>query len=508
MSIRPSARQLDRRHRGEVDLARPREPRPVPGERQPDPAGQPVAPGPQRRIRHDPGADPSTSGGVVAGAQPLELARLGCPLEDLLAGDAAAQDLAGRGRVADRVDVPSPDVERADPQRLGDPVEVGLGGELGLWRPEPAERAVGRRVRARRAGADADVRAAIRAAGVDRAPRQDDRRERAVRAAVHHDLDVLGDEPAVVGHAGPVADDRRVALGRGRQVLVAVVDHPHRTPGLARQQRRVQRDHRRVLLLATEPAAGLRLDDARLPIVDAESALERGVDVVRALERAVDGDPAICRRDRDHRVVLDVQLLLVADPVLALEDEVGGRERRVGIAGRQLVGREEGVGLERVEDGRKRFADDLRGAARRPQRRPIRGGDERERLRVVLDLATDRDQDRLVGLDRADDVVAGDVGRGDHDDRGPVEPGVELERGEPGVRIGRADRRPVPGAREHEVVGVLRGAGELGRPLATERGHPAGTTRRDGARARSRPRRAARFGWSARARAVLHGHGL
>ena len=184
-------------------------------------------------------------------------------------------------------------LERADPERLGDPVEVGLGGELGLRRPEPTECAVRRRVRARRAGADPDVRAAIRAAGVDRAARQDDGRQRAVRAAVHHDLDVLGDEPAVAGHAGPVADDRRVALGRGGEVLVAVVDHPHRPPGLARQQRRVEGDHRRVLLLATEPAAGLRLDDARLPVVDGEAALERGVDVVRALERAVDGDPAV-----------------------------------------------------------------------------------------------------------------------------------------------------------------------------------------------------------------------
>ncbi len=179
-----------------------------------------------------------------------------------------AQDLAGRRRVADRVDVPSPDLERADPERLGDPVEVGLGGELGLWRAESTERAVRRRVRARRAGADPDVRAAIRAAGMDRAPRQDHGRQRAVGAAVHHDLDVLGDQAAVPGHAGPVADDRRVALGRGREVLVAVVDHPHRPTGLPGQQRRVQRDHRRVLLLATEPAAGLRLDDPRLAVVD------------------------------------------------------------------------------------------------------------------------------------------------------------------------------------------------------------------------------------------------
>ena len=51
----------------------------------------------------------------------------------------------------------------------------------------------------------------------------------------------------------------------------------------------MQRDDRRVLLLAAEPAAGLGLDDPGLLVVDAEAALERRVDVVRALERAVDG---------------------------------------------------------------------------------------------------------------------------------------------------------------------------------------------------------------------------
>ena len=57
----------------------------------------------------------------------------------------------------------------------------------------------------------------------------------------------------------------------------------------------MQPDDRRELLLAAEPAAGLGLDDARLPVVEPEAALERGVDVVRALERARDGDAAVRR---------------------------------------------------------------------------------------------------------------------------------------------------------------------------------------------------------------------
>ena len=92
----------------------------------------------------------------------------------------------------------------------------------------------------------------------------------------------------------------------------------------------------------------------------------------------------------------------------------------------------------------------VRGVARLAglaQGRPVGRGEQRQRLGVVLDLAADRDEDRLVALDRADDVLAGDVGRGDDDDLRPVERRIELERVEGGVRVGRADRRAVPGAR-------------------------------------------------------------
>ena len=267
----------------------------------------------------------------------------------------------------------------------------------------------------------------------------------------------------------------------------------------------MERDHRRVLLLAPEPAAGLGLDDARLAVVDREAALQRRVDVVRALERAVDGDPAVARRDRDHRVVLDVQLLLVTDPVLALEDEVGGGEGGVRVADGHLVGGELVVRDLGVEDRRERLRADRDGVAGRPERRPVGRGDQRQRLGVVLDLAADRDEDRLVGLDRADDVVARDVGRGHDDDRRPVEGGVEVERDEARVRVGRADRRAEPGAREDQVVGVLGGTGQLGRALAPERGRPARPAGHDRPGLDDDRRRAPRSASSGRARAILHG---
>ena len=135
---------------------------------------------------------------AVRVAEPLELGRLGGALEDLLAGHAVAQDLPGRRRVAGPVDVPPADLERrrcpsASAMRLRwvsaansvcgapNPRNAPLGGVL-VRVARARMRTFGQRY-----GPPAWMRAA----------RQHDRRERAVRAAVHHDLDVLGEEPAV-----------------------------------------------------------------------------------------------------------------------------------------------------------------------------------------------------------------------------------------------------------------------------------------------------------------------
>jgi len=359
---------------------------------------------------------------------------------------------------------------------LGDAIELHLRRELGLGRAKAAEGAVRRRVRSSRPAAQADVRAAIRAAGMEHAARQHHRGQRAVGAAIHHDVDVLGDEPAVLRHPGPVADDRRVPLRRRGDVLVALVDHPHRPPRLEREQRGVERQHRRVLLLAPKAAAGLLLDDPCLDRVEAQRPLERLVDVVRALHRAVDDDAAVLAGHRDHRLVLDVQLLLVTDPVHALEDEVGLGEARGDIALRNLVLGEHVVRLLRVEHRRERLGDELDPALELAQRLPVRRGQQRDRLGVMPDLATDRHEQRLVVLDQADDVLAGDVRRGGEDHLRPVDVGVRLDREQLRARLGRADGDAVPGAGEDEVVGVLRGAGQLRRAFPAQR-EPGGATR-------------------------------
>src|SRR5205085_10752063 len=127
--------------------------------------------------------------------------------------------------------------------------------------------------------------------------------ERDVRAAVENDLDVHAGDASVAHDAGAMPHDRRVPLGRRDHVLDAIVDDLHGAIGLEREEARVAGDHRRILFLATEPAAGLRLDDAHRR-TRAEEALERLDDIEWTLHGSIDGDATVLR-DGDHTVRLD-----------------------------------------------------------------------------------------------------------------------------------------------------------------------------------------------------------
>ena len=239
------------------------------------------------------------------------------------------------------------------------------------------------------------------------------------------------------------------------------------------QQCRVEGDDARIFLLAAEAATRLGLDHDRQLVAHVQRALHGLVDVVRALERPVDGDAAILAGDGDHRLVLDVELLLVPDAIDALDDELGGLHRFGRVAALDGVVGEFAVGLERVERRRQPLGSQPDVALRLAQRRPVGGRDQRAGLGLVADLAAHRHEHGLVVVDQADDVLAGDV-VGGHDDHAlPVERVVELDPQQARVRLGRANRRAEPGAGEHEIVGVLRLAGELGGALTAKgRGRP------------------------------------
>ena len=125
--------------------------------------------------------------------------------------------------------------------------------------------------------------------------------------------------------------DRRVTLGRGDHVFDAVVDDLHRTAGLERQQSRRAPRSSRDTLPCRRSRRRSRSDHPHRA-ARPEQAAHRLDDVEGTLHRAVDRDAAILRHG-DHAVGLDVDVLLVAGPVGALDDhEVGAGQRGGGIA--------------------------------------------------------------------------------------------------------------------------------------------------------------------------------
>ena len=175
--------------------------------------------------------------------------------------------------------------------------------------------------------------AAIRSRRMKHAAGQDDGAERRVGAAVEEHVDVHGRQSAVSRHAGAMPDDAGMTLRRRQHVFDAVVDELDRPARLQGRERRVAGNHRRILLLAAEAAAGFRLHDAYAVVGEAEQHGQRAMDVVRALHRSVHRDaPPVVGRHGNDPVGLDVELLLRADPVLAFDDLVGLGQAGVEIA--------------------------------------------------------------------------------------------------------------------------------------------------------------------------------
>ena len=195
----------------------------------------------------------------------------------------------------------------------------------------------------------------------------------------------------------------------------------------------MEREHRRVLLLAAEAAAGLRLDDPtrgrRAPGRAASAPCGRSTGTASSRGRR-------SRRRRghgDHRVVLDVQLLLVADAVLALDDEVGAGEAASTSPRATSYWAKTELGLEGSKTGRSASVRSVtrrlpRGASRGPARRaapPARpGGGSRPRP----------GRGSAGRPDRADDVLARDVVRGHDDDRDQSNAGSSSIAEQRGVR--------------------------------------------------------------------------
>ena len=257
----------------------------------------------------------------------LGLRERGRAADDLPRRQRARQHLAGRQRGARLERVQDPQLDRVDVERGRELVHLRLGREARLHRAEPAHRAAGRVVRVHARPLDQDVVDRVRA-GRERAGVRDDRgRARGVRAAVEQDPHADVDELPLLRRAVLGPDPRRVAMDVADERLLAAVDHLHGPPRVEREHRRVHLD--REVLATAERAADAGEVDPHLLRLEREAGRDLVAVDVQPLGRDVDVDAALAVRDRDPRLRAEEGLVLLAELVVAGDDDVSGR---VGVA--------------------------------------------------------------------------------------------------------------------------------------------------------------------------------
>ena len=205
-------------------------------------------------------------------------------------------------------------------------------------------------------------------------------------------------------------------------------------------------------------------------IGELQRSLQGAVDVVRTLQRADDPEGAVCFRQRDCALGLDVQLLLQSNPKLTLHDEIRRPLHGRHIPLRDLDRAEDLGGAPDLEDRVGELVLDTDMSRGLLQRGPVRRGQQEDRLFLVLDLAPSWGQDRLVLPDQLHDVVPRDVVRRHHHDARPVEGGVQRDRADRAARDRGPDRPAGPGPLDGDVVGVARAPSHLVGTFATGNG--------------------------------------
>ncbi len=234
----------------------------------------------------------------------------------------------------------------------------------------------------------------------------------------------------------------------------------------------MQPDDRGELLLAAEPAAGLGLDHAGRLVVEAEPALERRVEVVRALERARDGHAAaLGRAPRSSRC---------SRCRAAPGDRPGTRPRRRRRRAANAASRSPPASIVYWANvcsdtsGSKTAgaASSCAAVARwRASRRVALSGAARRASGsawcwISPPIGTRIGWSLLIELTMLSPGMSAAVTTTTFDQSKAGSSSSAIERG---VRVGRTDRGAVPRPGDDDVVRVQRRAGELGRALATQR---------------------------------------
>ena len=257
--------------------------------------------------------------------------------------DDAVDDVVGDGLVVGRhvavggaVEVGAADLERVLAEGVGDLLHDPLGGDEALRAAEAAEGGVGDRVGLHRLGDQPYRRVVVGVVGVEEGAVGDRAGEVGGEAAAGGEAAVDGEDAAGVVEADLVLVQEVVALAGGDHVVVAVGADLHGAVELLGGDGGDGGEQVRLGFLAAEAAAHAADDDGHGVRRNAEDVGDHVLHLGRVLGRGIDGDVVVLAGDGEGDHALEVEMVLAADALHALEAVRRGRHRGGDVAAFEL----------------------------------------------------------------------------------------------------------------------------------------------------------------------------
>src|SRR6266481_1581433 len=366
-------------------------------------------------------------------------------------------------------EIAAPDFYRRKSHNLRDAIHMPLHREQTLWRAKPSKCPVRRSICRHGLPTNADIGPIIGTTRVNCAPRQDYGRQRRVCAAINREVDLSAQNLSVLADRGAVTRARRMTLRSRRHAFQAVIDDFHRASRLHGEKRRVARNYRGIIFLASESAPGLSLHHTNFLCQQIAQRHQRLMYVIRTLQRTPHRNSLLAIEDRNYPVVFDVKLLLRTRGVLAFNDVVGLCPNAIDIALRDqesfecIVHPPNDLGTPFAffngKNGRQWFVFDRDAIHSLSQEMRIRMRQEQDRFLGMIDLSIR--QARLIVSDQSDAILAWNILRRDHYKFAPLELRIKRNVFDYTPRNLAANRRAVEHPRHGHVVDVPRRAGHF-----------------------------------------------
>ena len=392
------------------------------------------------------------------------------PAQQLCHWDGAIDGLAGDHLVSGFEGVPDPELDRVHPERRGEPVHLRLVRVAVLDRAEPAHRPARRVVGVDDQAVDRRVRAAIRPDREAGRVRDHGGRARGVRAAVEHDARPDVDQRPIAVRSVLVRQAARVAVHVADEGLRPQVGDLHGATRPQREHARV-RLHRQVFACA-EGAADAGHRQSHLLLGKPKDVRELLLVDVQPLGRDVQVDAPLAIRDREPRLGPEGRLVLHADLVLAVDDDVG-RRRLVAaadldvaeqVAVRMQVRRPRCKRLLGVDDGLQHLVLDAHRGRGPAGLLGMVGRDERHRLAPVADKIA-RQHGLVLDLEPVHLLAPHVLVREHCPHAGHGASLGDVDVDDPRVRVRAAHRRAPQHPLGPQVRRVGEGAAHLGAPV-------------------------------------------